>query len=621
MRFFEFKAPQYAALLESRDSAIDAINALHTADLLDTITDKLPEEEVGRLAKLNKFLGSAVAKATSMLAAYGITSAPAATPVAEPVAAPTAAPVPAPQAAPTEVDRVKQLAGVPAAAPTEQEPAPEDEEEEVIAEGELYKRAQSKYNFPEELAAAKESLAFLKQAIRDLAAYEPRDPKDAAKKDHDMSVLTKTLDNAMRMYKGFKAAVSDREIFKKQKEDADRFLQDVSAALTTLGNRVQGYSENLESLDTKGLKSAEKKKIVNAQAFTQTLRQALFGLIIEIGNKRADYDPIRIKQFLEACVAKEVIDMNAVVASDTGNIREALNPEWTEEFQLFYDQNIFNYSPGKTSAAIGPGEMALSMMGSPTQKADVGDLEIAGVKYEIKAGKSNGGRMNSKAISKAIDGWKVWTNAIEDMMHNPQGEPDQIAALKQVKFTNTDARGNPQVVNHTKFSANEVNKTASKEGGKVKYKLASKYNWNQKGFDRLQQDVFPYVSDEQKSDLFVKLFKSLVGNYDAVEKELKRLRMPAPEEYIRRALDGPQERLYTNMNKAMTAIAFTSYRLSEEHPWDAILFLNTSSLNYTIVRSAKELINAINTGDVVITGGFNFNDAQQTPTPGYNAPK
>jgi hypothetical protein len=121
--------------------------------------------------------------------------------------------------------------------------------------------------------------------------------------------------------------------------------------------------------------------------------------------------------------------------------------------------------------------------------------------------------------------------------------------------------------------------------------------------------------------LFVKLFKSLVGNYDAVEKELKRLRMPAPEEYIRRALDGPEDRLYTNMNKAMTAIAFTSYRLSEEHPWDAILFLNTSSLNYTIVRSAKELINAIGTGDVVITGGFNFNDAQQTPTPGYNAPK
>jgi hypothetical protein len=119
-------------------------------------------------------------------------------------------------------------------------------------------------------------------------------------------------------------------------------------------------------------------------------------------------------------------------------------------------------------------------------------------------------------------------------------------------------------------------------------------------------------------------FRSIFNNFDVVSKHLASLGLPSPETLIGNAIaDDGKSVDFDILNEAITAIAFSSYNL--EDGVENIMFLNTSTLDYSITRGAQgdpsDLIGKIQSGDVVITGGFNWIDAQQTPTPGYNAAK
>ena len=602
MRVIDILKPLYEA---ASDPALVSSNALHTVNYLSSVTDKLPEENGENLVQFNNYLEKiidGIAKFTS----YFKTKVDSDTQVQQ---QPTA-PIPTP---------VQQQPTAPIPTPYQPQPEPQeqellDPEEEPMQEGLKYNRRRE-FHFPDELAAAKANLQVIKDEILFLETVVPETPKELDLRNRGLQFARQQLESATKTFAGFKAAVDERNLFKKQKEEADKFLQDIAKFLTILGDRVQGYSESLESIDTSGFKTAEKKKIVNAQQFTSTLRQALFGLIIEIANGReTDVTPEQIKGFLQACVNGQVINMNSVVEKDSGNIREALNPEWTSVFNLFVDKNIFEYSPGKTSGAVGPGEMALSMMANPTEKADVGDLKVNGVMYEVKAGKKTGGRLNSKGIGKATTGWKVWSEKIENIIKN--NAPPGTA------FTNTDNKGNPVAVKTKNYSANEVRANKNKTTGRTTFKTASKYNWNAKGFNALNTEVLPFSTNKpQTVDLFVETFKSIFNNWEAVKKHMARLGVGSPEGLIGAAIGktGHEVNL-SKMNKAITAIAFVSYHL-EDHI-ENILFLNTVSLDYTIIRGTggdpTDLLDKLDSGDVIVTSGFNWNDAQQTPTPSYN---
>jgi hypothetical protein len=309
--------------------------------------------------------------------------------------------------------------------------------------------------------------------------------------------------------------------------------------------------------------------------------------------------------------------MNKVVSKDVGNVREALNPEWADIFDLFVEQNIFNYSPGTTSGAIGPGEMALSMMANPTEKAPIGDLMVNGVMYEVKAGKKNGGRLNSKGIGKATTGWKVWSEIIEKIVKGVPKEPAFPGAPSNTKFySNTDNNGTvlEKGVSTKNYSANMVNTTSGK--------TAAKYNWNKKGFDQLNTEVLVHSTRVGTVSLFVDSLKSVFNNYNAVAKKMNELGLGSPSGLIGAAISRDGKRVDMHkMNKAITAMAFVSYHL-EDHI-ENIFFLNTESLDYTIFRGQggdpTDLLDKIDSGEVKITSGFNWNDAQQTPTPSYNA--
>jgi hypothetical protein len=376
-------------------------------------------------------------------------------------------------------------------------------------------------------------------------------------------------------------------------EEAKAFVQQVSGYLVTLGNKVQGYTESdLESLSGKE-RALAKSAAVNAQKFSNTLKQALFGKIVDI--QEQGIKPDDIKTFLQACVDGEVIDMKQLINNSTGNVRDFVKEKHLRMFDIFVSQNIFSYSPGSTSGNIGPGEMALSMMGNPAEKGKTGDLLIDGKELEIKAGgvKGSGGRLNSKALTKPTTGWKVFSKHISEILQNAPDEP-----LTRVPNAKTG-----KVVTITKSLKGWDGNFKSASG-----KTGSAYNFLPTIIPLLNAEVLGPYSDKQKTtELFVESFKAMTGNWDKLKIE-----GTTPEALIADAVKSDGTTEFVDMAKAWARIAYESYHLADGI--ESIMFLRTDSLNFVIVDDGTDFIR--NFGNLKVSG-FVWNDDQQNPTPGF----
>ena len=412
--------------------------------------------------------------------------------------------------------------------------------------------------------------------------------------------------------KSFEELTAQRDQAATQRDEAINFVKEVTGILVTLGNKVQGFreDEDLEDFSSKE-KTAYKKMAVNAQKFTKTLKQALFGKILDM-QEGSDITGQEIKQFLQACADGNVINMLGVISVSKGNIKDHVNPKHQKVFDVFVEENIFSYAPGTTSGAIGPGEMALSMMGNPAEKGKTGDLRIGSKEIEIKASAKTGGRFNSKAIAKATTGWKVWAQKINEIM---------MQAPEDATISVTQKNGQEELIKAREYNGNRHNviKGKAKEG--------SKYNWNASGFKALNIEVLkPYSNLSQTYDLFESSIRALVQNYDKLDKPATNDDGTAnehhtpfnPGDLIEAAIndDGTVDR--DKMNIAYSKIAYSSYHLADKIK--TVMLLRTDNLSYTIFEDADDLVKQMNSGQVVTGGGFNWNDDQQTPTPGYIAP-
>ena len=87
------------------------------------------------------------------------------------------------------------------------------------------------------------------------------------------------------------------------------------------------------------------------------------------------------------------IDNARMVAQDKGKIDDFVNKEYKKVYDAIAGRLILETASG--GANIGPGELALAMLGNPSAKAKKGDIDIHGTIYEIKAGAGSiGGRFN-----------------------------------------------------------------------------------------------------------------------------------------------------------------------------------------------------------------------------------
>lgn len=551
MRFKDFKNN----LLESASSELESQKVMHDLDVIGQSLENLPPNKANVVSYIDNKLKSISASIEAFLSKVS----------------PTAPQSVAAQPAPAPTLATAQQSAVPAV-PTPQPQAFAQTESVVLenADGTIF-----------------DTINALKEQVKKVESLDI----DDVIKLQVIKPIKKQLDLLTKQAQELDSA---RLVAQDKQKQAENFVKEVSVYLIALGNKVQGYQEeNTEGLSSKE-KTSIKKKAINAAEFTKTLKQALFGKIIDM-QEEADVTPLEIKEFLAACVKGDVIDMLSVVSSDRGNIKAHVNPKFQKVFDIFVGQNIFSYSPGKTSGAIGPGEMALSMMGNPAEKAKKGDLKIGDLELEIKASASSGGRLNSKSIAKATAGWKPWKDGISKILAN---------APKSAFIYTTDKTGNRVKVPLSKFTGDQYNITAGKA------KLGNKYNWNAKGFLALNEEVLePYSDFDKTFDLFNSTIRSLVLNIDKI-KNADRLIATAINQ------DGTVD--WNKMNKTYAKIAYESYHLADGIT--SIMFLRTDTLDYSIIKDGSDLVKKLGK-TVTIGSGFNWNDDQQTPTPGYMALK
>lgn len=395
-------------------------------------------------------------------------------------------------------------------------------------------------------------------------------------------------------------------------DEVEKFFQGLLPLLRQLGNKVNDYTElsdeDLAAMPSK--KRAQAKKIaINAEKFAATLAEAMTGKVLKLlseGQTKTE----DIKNFLQACLDGNVINLLDMVKSNKGFIDDYVNAEYENEYQLFVKENIFTYSPGATSGAIGPGELALAMLGDPANKAtEGGDLYIGDTLFEIKAGKgTSGGRMNSKKIVSATAGYPVWEQGINKILKDAQ------------------AKGKIDIVNNkgkeVKVSLQDYDGSTHNKTGKG-YKKGSRYNFNPSGIKALNDDVLiPFAAQAGENtnrsakdvtyDLFHDSFKALVGNWDEIKNADKVVYNAVKD-------DGTVD--YNEMAKAYTSIAYRSYQLADEVK--QILFIRTDTRHFAIIEDHDDFMGAIEGEDarVVIGSGFTWNDDQQKPTPTYLSAK
>lgn len=411
-------------------------------------------------------------------------------------------------------------------------------------------------------------------------------------------------------------------------DEVEQFFKRLLPLLRQLGNKVNDYTELTDEdlADLSGTeRSQAKKKAANAQKFADTLAEAMTGKVLKLLSE-GKTSTEEIRDFLQACLEGRVINLEEMIKSNEGNIDDYVNPSYENAYRMFVEENIFSYSPGATSGAIGPGELALAMLGDPANKAtEGGDLYIGSGKnkklYEIKAGKgTSGGRMNSKKIVSATAGYPVWEKGINKILRDAKADG-------KIKITNN--KGKEVNIPLQNYDGSTHNETKGKG-----YKKGSNYNFNKSGIEALNNDILiPYAAEAAKNtsnsasakdvtyQLFHDSFKTLIGNWDEI---------PNADKVIYNAINDDGTVNYNNISKAYTSLAYKSYQLADkvEH----ILFIRTDTRHFAIIEGHDDFMDAIQfgkddkgkdiqTGRVNIGSGFTWNDDQQTPTPTYLSAK
>lgn len=272
--------------------------------------------------------------------------------------------------------------------------------------------------------------------------------------------------------------------------------------------------------------------------------------------------------FLDAANNSHIIDMTKLVKQEEGNVLNFVNKKYVKQFNLFKD-SLFGYIPGGTGANMGPGEVALSLLGNPTEKGTIGDLLVGNTMYEIKGNRpgKGGGRMNGKQVQKPTSGM----NWIRDF------------------FKET-------------FNKETVYKNE-------KGKPISMYNWNDLGIKNLNDDVTKLVPNINQRDRILKKF--LVGLWSFMilnHKEIDKFQEIISSSVSEGIID-PVKAKYN-----ILTVLYESYRLSDGEGEGKdkqlnIIVLNASTLNFRIIRKASDFSN------IQVKGGVNWNDANSSTSP------
>lgn len=390
---------------------------------------------------------------------------------------------------------------------------------------------------------------------------------DAMEIAKEVSTLESNLEDR---YKQERQAGKDEE----QQEFKD-FYNSLSGILQKLGKKAQGHTdltdEMLSAMDSKK-KSSAKKVQLNAEKFATELGNSLESLFLEalltpegqkLGITRDD-----ITDFLTHALDGTVIDNARMVSQDKGKIDDFVNSEYKKVYDAIAGRLIPLKPPASGGANIGPGELALAMLGNPSAKAKKGDIDIDGTIYEIKAGAGSiGGRFNSDEVTTAFAGWNTFDKELKN-----------IAGDELVTRGKSEKTGKP----------------------------ISLYNWNDKGISALNTQVLAPLNNKKATVQFLtNTFRKIVKNHEEVDIFDQAINSMVKD-------DGTiNEETYM---KLYSRILYESY--SKADGISNIMIIDTAAREYVIIRSGKDLSKKLGS-EVRSSGGFNWNDNHQKASPQY----
>ncbi len=415
-----------------------------------------------------------------------------------------------------------------------------------------------------------QSIETLRKIIARLCQGKPievcQDP-DAMEMAQEIATLESNLDDR---YKQERQAGKEEE----QQEFKD-WYNGLSGILQKLGKKAQGHTdltdEMLGAMDSKK-KSSAKKVQLNAEKFATELGNSLESLFLEalltpegqkLGITRDD-----ITDFLTHALDGTVIDNARMVAQDKGKIDDFVNKEYKKVYDAIAGRLIPLKPPASGGANIGPGELALAMLGNPSAKAKKGDIDIDGTIYEIKAGAGSiGGRFNSDEVTTAFAGWNTFDRELKN-----------IAGDELVTRGKSEKTGKP----------------------------VSLYNWNDKGISALNTQVLAPLNDKKATVQFLtRTFQKIVKNHEKVDIFDQAINAMVKD-------DGTiNEETYM---KLYSRILYESYSAADDI--SNIMIIDTAAREYVIIRSGEDLSKKLGS-TVRSSGGFNWNDNHQKASPQF----
>tara|TARA_B100000242_G_C43045516_1_gene487992 strand:- start:333 stop:1850 length:1518 start_codon:yes stop_codon:yes gene_type:complete len=377
-------------------------------------------------------------------------------------------------------------------------------------------------------------------------------------------------------------ASSKKEGAEEERQEFKKWYNGLGAKLLKLGQKAISHVE-VTAEELKALSSTERSKVkssqINANKFAEELGNSLETLFLKVLFTDAGKDfNITIKDvddFLDEAYKGTVINNQQLVAQDSGLIDDFVNERSKKVYDAIAGPVVKLKPPASGGANIGPGELALAMLGNPAAKADKGDIQVGDDMYEVKAGAGSvGGRFNSDKVTTALGGWKAWDKGLKEI------------AGEGVILRDKNAKG----------------------------KDRSLYNFNNTGIEKVNSEILSKYSDPEKTKKWLtKTFQSLVTNH---------AELPNMERYIDSMIvksDDPElngtidEKTYMNL---YARLLYDSY--SKADGVTNIIIIDTKSRTYRIIRDSEDLGAKLGQkGGVRTSGGFNWNDNHQKASPQF----
>jgi hypothetical protein len=339
----------------------------------------------------------------------------------------------------------------------------------------------------------------------------------------------------------FQAGVQSSE------KETQKYFSDLNRALKPLVEKVSGDSKIRESV--------------------KTTLEGWFASVVLRDRKISKEEMLG---FLHEAANGHIIDMKSLVKKSNGNLQDFVNPKYKTIFELF-KKALFDYKPGGTGANLGPAEVAITLLGNPAEKANVGDIMVDGVMYELKGGRGGkGGRLNGKEVLKPTSGGQFIKKFFEDRA---------LPISPMIKSS--------------------------------KGKMIPKYNWNPTGIERLNQDLLTLKKTKAQRikliyDFLLGLWKHMITNYAEINDFDNKIQEMIDTET---GTIDPQMAILNT-----TKLLYQSYQLSDGQVVGKIkkmniLIINSETLNYIILRQEKDI------DKVKIVNGITWNDANSSASP------